>query len=413
MLAWVCVVVQAQPAKPDLALFDRTFDFVWTAVVEHYYDPDMKGLDWKDVGDRYRAQVPTMRTQAQFYGLLNRMLGELNDSHTRVVPKAAAQSQAQLSVTTGQRGVRLGEAAGEIFVREILPGSAAAAAGLRPGDVIEMVAAENAHGRYVNAFARVALPLLSRKREVALAAVLVVPRGKLLVLSVRDGAGTKLVSVPPDDLEPPAVVEVSEISDAIQSIRLRRFRADALTPMNQALAAPKVRGFVLDMRGNDGGDLGVAMLLADRLLPEPAITAHILSRTGSILGFFGSQREKIEIHGGKPGARREPVAVLVDERCASACEVLAAALRDNNRARVFGHHTAGSVAGISPKPLEMPDGGGLNISRIGILSPKRALLDNVGIAPDETCTITPAQLQRGQDCVLDAAVEWLGQQNGR
>jgi C-terminal processing protease CtpA/Prc len=63
----------------------EVFEEVWKAINEKYYDPKFNGVDWGAVHERYRPLVDTVKSEAEFYDLLNQMAGELRDAHTRVL----------------------------------------------------------------------------------------------------------------------------------------------------------------------------------------------------------------------------------------------------------------------------------------------------------------------------------------
>ena len=63
---------------------ERAFDFVWDTIERRYHDPAFNGIDWKAVGERYRPLALAAKDDAAFWDVLDRMTGELRDSHTRV-----------------------------------------------------------------------------------------------------------------------------------------------------------------------------------------------------------------------------------------------------------------------------------------------------------------------------------------
>src|SRR6476619_6836237 len=68
--------------KPDVK--NKTFEKVWRTVNEKFFDPNFNGVNWKDVHDRYSPLVVSSKSDAEFYGLLNKMLGELKTSHMEI-----------------------------------------------------------------------------------------------------------------------------------------------------------------------------------------------------------------------------------------------------------------------------------------------------------------------------------------
>src|SRR6185369_3659626 len=71
----------------DLAGADdrrATFEYAWRLVHDRFYDPDFNGVDWDAARARYVEELDRVRSDASFYGLMSRMVGELRDSHTRI-----------------------------------------------------------------------------------------------------------------------------------------------------------------------------------------------------------------------------------------------------------------------------------------------------------------------------------------
>ena len=133
----------------------------------------------------------------------------------------------------------------------------------------------------------------------------------------------------------------------------------------------ELRGLVLDLRSNPGGLLLAAVQIADDLLD-----------TGNIV----STRGRLSISDSKfdatPGDRLDgaPVVVLVDAGSASASEVLAGALRDNQRARVVGSRTFGKGSVQTVLPLDNGDSVKLTTARY--YTPSGKSIQASGIVPD-------------------------------
>jgi len=65
----------------------ESFETVWQTINEKHIDPNFNGLDWSEVHDRYQPQIAAAKNEEEFYLLVNKMLFELNISHTAVVPQ--------------------------------------------------------------------------------------------------------------------------------------------------------------------------------------------------------------------------------------------------------------------------------------------------------------------------------------
>lgn len=133
----------------------------------------------------------------------------------------------------------------------------------------------------------------------------------------------------------------------------------------------KLRGLVLDLRSNPGGLLLAAVQVADDLLDK-----------GNIVSTRGRMSISDSKFDATPGDRLNgaPVVVLVDAGSASASEVLAGALRDNNRARVVGSRTFGKGSVQTVLPLDNGDSVKLTTARY--YTPSGKSIQASGIVPD-------------------------------
>ena len=158
-------------------------------------------------------------------------------------------------------------------------------------------------------------------------------------------------------------------------VRINSFQADTGADFQRHLdklqANGKLQGLVLDLRSNPGGLLTSAVQVADDLLEK-----------GNIV----TTRGRIAISDAKfdatPGDRLQgaPLVVLVDAGSASASEVLAGALRDNNRARVIGSRTFGKGSVQTVLPLDNGDSVKLTTARY--YTPSGKFIQASGIVSD-------------------------------
>ncbi len=160
-------------------------------------------------------------------------------------------------------------------------------------------------------------------------------------------------------------------------VRIATFQADTGNDFHKqvealkAKAGGKLRGLVLDLRSNPGGLLTAAVQVADDLLDKGVIV--------STRGRIAISDAKFEATPGDVlgGA---PVVVLVDAGSASASEVLAGALRDNNRVRVIGSRTFGKGSVQTVLPLDNGDSVKLTTARY--YTPSGRSIQASGIVPD-------------------------------
>ena len=160
-------------------------------------------------------------------------------------------------------------------------------------------------------------------------------------------------------------------------IRISAFQADTAADFERQLArlaeqgGGDLRGLVLDLRSNPGGLLTSAVQIADALLED-----------GRIVSTRGRIAVSDAVFSATPGDRLNgaPVVVLVDAGSASASEVLAGALSDNDRARVVGSRTFGKGSVQTLLPLDNGDSVKLTTARY--YTPSGKSIQALGIVPD-------------------------------
>jgi carboxyl-terminal processing protease len=130
------------------------------------------------------------------------------------------------------------------------------------------------------------------------------------------------------------------------------------------------KGLVLDLRGNPGG-----------LLTEAVLVASTFIEDGRIVSVRGRHRpERVENAEGSAIARNLPVVVLVDGGSASASEIVTGALRDRHRATIVGVHTFGK--GLVQEPVPLANGGVLDLTVANYYLPGgETILPKKGIKP--------------------------------
>jgi carboxyl-terminal processing protease len=158
----------------------------------------------------------------------------------------------------------------------------------------------------------------------------------------------------------------------------------------------RLRGIVLDLRGNGGGS-------ADE---PPRLLGALVH--GKVFAYFEDGR------GHRTAARTDatmpliqvPLVVLIDRGCASACDVTAAAIRDLHLGRLVGERTAGDAAGPA-EPWFLADGGILEIPVAFMRGANGEIVDGIGVPPDEAAPVTAATLAAGDDPGIDRALHDL------
>ncbi len=119
-----------------------------------------------------------------------------------------------------------------------------------------------------------------------------------------------------------------------------------------------MKSLIIDLRGNFGGYMAPAVQIANEFLPKNRLIVYTQGRT--------MPREDYKSDG-RGGYQTLPLVVLVDETSASASEILAGALQDNDRATIIGRRTFGK--GLVQVPIEFNDGSMIRLTKARYYTP--------------------------------------------
>jgi carboxyl-terminal processing protease len=154
---------------------------------------------------------------------------------------------------------------------------------------------------------------------------------------------------------------------------------------------------VLDLRDNPGGMLNAAVSVASQFLEE-----------GLVLYTVDSEGERTNWEVKPEGlALDTPLAVLVNGGSASASEVVAGALQDNQRGPIIGVKTLGK--GSVNRVHQLSNGGALYITYARWFTPSGGQIDEEGIIPDIEVEMTAEDVENDRDPQLEQAIEYLTQ----
>lgn len=236
----------------------------------------------------------------------------------------------------------------ETYIVSTFPNSPAAKAKLRFGDRIVAV-----DGRQVSGQSPDAVRDLVRGK-----------RGTTVRLTIEraEGRTVETVEMKRDRVHEPAVPKGFLLKGTTGYIDLTNgFSNATFAELETALNDLKRQGMtslVLDLRGNGGGILDQAVKVAEKFLPSGST---IVSQRGRYSGDTRTWKA------GKPRHESMPLVLLVDENSASASEVLAGALQDNDRALILGRKTFGK--GLVQSVLNLPEGAGLTLTAARYYTP--------------------------------------------
>ncbi|UII77447.1 S41 family peptidase [Flagellimonas sp. HMM57] len=137
-------------------------------------------------------------------------------------------------------------------------------------------------------------------------------------------------------------------------IKINRFAESTYSEFKDALRKLKLRGaekLVLDLRDNPGGYLGIAEKLADEFLTDDKLILFTKNKKGRIKKAFATRKGDFE---------NKPVYVLINERSASASEIIAGALQDNDIGTIVGRRSFGK--GLVQREMDLGDGSAVRLT---------------------------------------------------
>lgn len=172
------------------------------------------------------------------------------------------------------------------------------------------------------------------------------------------------------------VKEPHLIDGHIGYIRLTEFRENSYKQFHAAVKKLKEKGadsLVIDLRNNPGGLLNVAIKITEDFLPAGKTIVSTKGRHSASDTLAKSKNAKGEFI-------KWPLVVLLNEGSASASEIVAGALKDNDRAVIVGAKSFGKGSVQSVIPL--PDGSGLRLTTAKYFTPSGVCIHGTGIVPD-------------------------------
>ena len=257
--------------------------------------------------------------------------------------------------------VCLQDTSGYILVEKVVSGSAAETEGIEAGDLIvkvdEMtVTAEN--------FAEAVDSLKGEP-------------GTTVELTIRRGGNEKVYSVTRRRVE--VLSSDYHIFDNVGYISITEFNHNTPEQFSRALSAVieyGVKGLVFDVRSNPGGTMDSVAAILDLLLPAGPIVSAT-DKNGQTVVLHQSDENEITL----------PMAVLINQKTASAAELFAQALKDYNKAKLVGTQSDGK--GSMQKIYPLSDGSALDITVARYNPPFSENFDGVGVKPDYGVKISP------------------------
>jgi carboxyl-terminal processing protease len=303
-------------------------------------DSEMKSITQTYALVEQNAAEPISSEQAFYQGAIPGLLRRLDPHSIFFDPGQFEQLQKLETSTQKGFGTVVSILPGRVIVLQTLPGTPSAKAGLAPGD--EIVG--------INGY------VIARLDTEQLMGLLGEARQHQVGLDVRRAgrAGILRFALSPEEMQTPSVDRAFFVAAGIGYIRVASFEEGTPQLVRAAierLGGEHLSGLILDLRNNPGGLVTAAVETASLFLPPASTIVTVRGR-------------KVAEHTEKVSERARPygfkLAMLLNEKTASASEIVAGALQDHDRATVLGVPSYGK--GLVQSVFPLSEGTGLALT---------------------------------------------------
>lgn len=317
-------------------------------------------------------------------GLKQGLARSTGDPYTEYLdPEAAKDFNNELQGTFTGIGAELSKDKNLIVIVSPISGFPAEKAGLKPKDAIIEIDGESAYDLSIT-------EAVSKIRG---------PKGtKVKIKIIRNGSEELTFEIVRDQITIPSV-EAEILDGNIGYLKISRFAEDTAGLARQAannFTNAKVRGVILDVRGDPGGLLDAAVDLSSLWL-TPGKTVLQEKRDGAVIKTYPAKGMAI--------LAGMPTVVLINEGSASASEITAGALKDNGAATLIGVKSFGK--GSVQRLINLGDGSMLKVTIARWYTPGGRNIDKEGIEPDQKVERTDEDIKNNRDPQQQAAIDFL------
>lgn len=246
---------------------------------------------------------------------------------------------------------------GEIIIVQPMNNSPSKKAGIKPGDIVTEVDGKKVTGEDLS---KVTAMIKGEKGTSVKLKIFRKSNNKELELDVKR-----------DNVEE-ETVNFKMLKNKIAYIQVTGFEEVTIKQFKNAVEKSESEnavGMILDLRNNGGGLLSAAVTMLDRMLPK-GLVVYTKNKQGKGEEYYAEDDVKYD----------KPVVIMVNEYSASASEVFAGAMQDDNAAKLVGTTTFGK--GIVQTIFQLDDGTALKMTTSKYYTPKGRNIHGTGLTPD-------------------------------
>ncbi|MDQ3130116.1 MAG: S41 family peptidase [Acidobacteriota bacterium] len=440
-------IIQSAPANltPERQRRLDAFNFTWQTIKTNYFDQTFSGLDWDKIKKEFEPRVLRSATDAQLHDILQEMINRLNRSHFAVIPpevyqaienaKAEARAKEEARQAAGEDemsgeeetddeesdfgdysakygiGVELRLIENQFVVTRVEANSAAEKAGMKTGGIVEkindvslfemlkQIEIHYAKIRNIKKYlpGEVVTYMLNGEKDSFVALTVSSETGQAKEFKVqREQLKGEMISIGNNYPEQFLKFEAVSLNEQTGYIKFNVFALPVIEKFCAALTELKdKRAIIIDLRGNAGGILGILIGLGGMLTEKPIDLGTSIYKVGSENMVAESKAKNY----------KGRLVFLVDNQTASAAEVFAAALQENNRALVVGEKTAGEA--LPSVSVQLPTGAVLLYPIANFKTRNGNYLEGKGVEPNFIAALDRKSLLTGIDAPLETALKLI------
>ena len=270
------------------------------------------------------------------------ILAELDPHSTYIPAQNLEEVNSELEGSFSGIGIQFTIQNDTIHVNAVIQGGPSEKVGLMAGDRIVNVDDSLFVGKKLN-------------NELAMR-TLKGPKGSQVKLGVKRVGEPKLLdfTITRGDIPQNTVDAAYMLNDDIGYVKVSKFGRTSHVELLNALAQlnhKKCKGLIIDLRGNTGGYMEAAIRMVNEFLPEGKLIVYTQGR---------KYPRAEEFANGTGSCQKMPLVVLIDEGSASASEIFAGAIQDNDRGTIVGRRSFGK--GLVQQPIEFSDGSAIRLT---------------------------------------------------